>query len=153
MAASTMKVRGLRSRRDRGGDEAEGSRYGYVGGDSRGPGLAKIRWMIQGPASEPLLPPLCSLPEAHPKRLSSTGRAPHTPPGQASFLSFPQPGQKSRAVRFHVLLRASDRPWQLSSFSTDAVGSDTTPPSPAGGSTFLPLGGHLLFQNKETFPL
>lgn len=51
------------------GQERRGGRLAVCGHPR--PRLSKIRWIIQGPASEPLLPPLCSLPEAHPKRLSS----------------------------------------------------------------------------------
>ncbi|XP_045319592.1 myosin light polypeptide 6 isoform X1 [Leopardus geoffroyi] len=58
---------------------------------------------------------LRSLPEAHPKRLSSTGTA---------------------------------LPLRLGRCS--GAGHCPSPPSLAGGSTFLPLGGHLLFQNKDT---
>lgn len=68
----------------------------YVGEGILGPGLSEVRWIIQGPASEgPLASSLCSLSEAHPKRLSSTGRAlPLLFEGQVSFPSLNQ-GRKA----------------------------------------------------------
>nr|XP_045379228.1 myosin light chain 6B isoform X1 [Camelus bactrianus] len=60
-------------------------------------------------------------------------------------------GQKSREVRFHVLLLANARVWQSSSFSTGAVGRALPAPAPKGESTFLPLGGHLLLKIKRWF--
>ena len=67
--------------------EAGGPRY--VGGGILEPELSKVRWVIIRPASEaPLASSLCSLPEAHPKRLSNAGRALSLRlERQASFLS------------------------------------------------------------------
>lgn len=54
VAASTMKVRGQRSRNDWGRVEAGGPRY--VGGGILKPELSKVRWAIISQLLKPLLP-------------------------------------------------------------------------------------------------
>uniref|UniRef100_A0A667G300 Myosin light chain 6B n=1 Tax=Lynx canadensis TaxID=61383 RepID=A0A667G300_LYNCA len=142
MAASTTKVRG----QGRGG-----RRLAVCGWGDQGPGLSKIRWIIQGPASEPLLLPLCSLPEAHPKRLSSTGTAlPLRLGRQVSYPSLSL-GRKVGKCVFMSWGASATGLGNFHLFPQMQWGQTLPlPPSPAGGSTFLPLGGHLLFQNKDT---
>ena len=84
-----MKVRG------RGAETAAAEGGGgprLVGGGILEPELSKVRWVSLRPASEaPLASSLCSLPEAHPKRLSNEGRALSLRlERQASFLTCPR---------------------------------------------------------------
>ena len=73
MVASTMKVRGQGA--ETAADEGGGGPR-HVGGGILEPELSKVRWVGIRPASEaPLVSSLCSLPEAHPKRLSNAGTA------------------------------------------------------------------------------
>lgn len=147
MAASTMRVRGSEEQKGqgrKGSAEWERGTVDYLQLDGSSTGLLL----------KPLASSLCSLPEAHPKRLSSTGR-PSSLPASAreARLLFPRPARESRGVRFPVQSLRKRQGLAAFIFFHRSCGARHLPSlSPADGGTFLPLGGHLLCQNKDMVP-